>query len=88
VKRWFCSSFALVVALAPIADFASALAADILFESGTLGPTGIPRIEIANGSNVSPVVFVGVRIYLNQPVSTCAMRSVNTLLYLHCYTRQ
>jgi hypothetical protein len=44
--------------------------ADVLFESGTLGPTGIPRSEIAGGSNVSPVVFVGARFHLDQPVIT------------------
>ncbi len=44
--------------------------AAILFESGTLGPTGIPRTEIAGGSNVSPVVFVGVRFHLDPPVIT------------------
>ena len=43
---------------------------DILFESGTLGPTGIPRSEITGGSNVSPFVFVGVRFHSDQPVLT------------------
>jgi hypothetical protein len=44
--------------------------ADILFESGTLGPTGIPRTEVSGGSNISPAVFVGVRFHLDQPVLT------------------
>lgn len=39
-----------------------------IFESGTLGATGIPRTEITGGSNVSPVVFVGARFYIDQPV--------------------
>jgi hypothetical protein len=45
-----------------------------LFESGTLGPTGIARSEIANGTvegtNVSASIFVGIRFYLDQPVVT------------------
>lgn len=41
-----------------------------LFESGALGPTGIPRSEVTGGSNVSPFVFVGVRFHLDQPVIT------------------
>jgi len=45
-----------------------------IFESGTLGPTGIPRSEIANetvrGTNVGPVVIVGVRFHLDHPVRT------------------
>lgn len=44
--------------------------ADILFESGSLGPTGIPRSEVTGGSNVNPFVFVGVRFHLDQPVLT------------------
>jgi hypothetical protein len=39
-----------------------------IFESGTLGPTGIPRSEVTGGSNVNSAVFVGVRFYLDQPV--------------------
>jgi len=49
---------------------ANNLKAATIFESGTLGLTGIPRSEIAGGSNVSPVVFDGVRFHLDQPVIT------------------
>jgi hypothetical protein len=40
-----------------------------IFESGTLGPTGISREDIASigGSNVSASVFVGVRFFVDQP---------------------
>lgn len=48
----------------------SEASAEILFESGTLGATGVPRSEVVGGSNVSPVVFVGVRFHLDQPVIT------------------
>ncbi len=64
IARWFSM---LLVALAIVPH--SALAATI-FESGTLGPTGIPRSEITGGSNVSSGVFVGVRFHLDQPVVT------------------
>lgn len=45
------------------------VSAATIFESGTLGPTGIPRSEITGGSNVSASVFVGVRFYLNESVN-------------------
>jgi len=45
-----------------------------IYESGTLGPTGIPRSDIADeivaGTNISPDVFTGVRIFFDQPVIT------------------
>ena len=42
---------------------------DILFESGTLGVTGIPR-ESATATNVNQFVYPGVRFYLSQPAIT------------------
>jgi hypothetical protein len=60
----------LAVAFAFIGTATANASAATIFESGTLGPTGIPRSEIAGGSNVSPVVFVGVRFHLDQPVNT------------------
>lgn len=48
--------------------------ADILFESGTLGPTGVPRQDVLDqivlGANVNNNAFVGVRLQLTQPVRT------------------
>jgi hypothetical protein len=40
-----------------------------IFESGTLGPTGIPR-GVVPGANISGVVFNGVRFELTDPVVT------------------
>lgn len=52
----------------------AASSAAILYESGTLGPTGMTIEEIiANnvpGTNVNPAVFVGVRFELTQSVVT------------------
>ncbi len=63
----------LAVALASMITATSALAATI-FESGTLGPTGVTRSDIANetvaGTNVSAAVFVGVRFLVDRPVIT------------------
>jgi hypothetical protein len=67
MKRFSFSRACLALLLATTAGSASA---EILFESGTLGPTGIQRNEVTGGSNVSPVVFVGVRFHLDQPVFT------------------
>jgi hypothetical protein len=48
--------------------------ADVLFESGTLGPTGIPWSDLTNGTvpgtNVNKFVFPGVRFHLDQPAMT------------------
>ena len=48
--------------------------AAIIFESGTLGPTGIPFSDLVSGAvpstNVKDVVFTGVRFHLSQPVIT------------------
>jgi hypothetical protein len=49
---------------------------DIIFESGTLGPTGIPSEDVfspnpvVQGVNVHGSVFNGVRFELTQPVKT------------------
>lgn len=59
-----------VLSLCFYAALATGSNADTIFESGTLGTSGIPRSEITGGSNVSPVVFVGVRFHLDQPVLT------------------
>ncbi len=52
----------------------SAAQAATLFESGTLGPTGVTFQDIldgnASGSNVTEAVFVGVRFELTEPVLT------------------
>lgn len=46
----------------------------ILFESGTLGPTGIPysdlEDETVRGTNVNLAVYTGVRFFLEDPVVT------------------
>jgi len=48
--------------------------ADILFESGTLGPTGVTWSDLSSqtvpGTNISSFAFNGVRFRLNQPVIT------------------
>jgi hypothetical protein len=45
-------------------------AAAILYESGTLGPTGVPMSEFSNGnvpgSNINSSVFLGVRLHVSQ----------------------
>ncbi len=50
------------------------MAETILFESATLGQTGIPISELTNqnvpGTNVTPGAFAGVRFRLDQPVIT------------------
>jgi hypothetical protein len=64
MKRFLSAFLALLALSAPEASGAT------IFESSTLGPTGIPRNEIDGGSNVSPTVFVGVRFRIDQPVVT------------------
>lgn len=61
-----CSILSLVLVTSLIQSPATA---DILFESGTLGPTGIPR-GVVPGANVSASVFDGVRFQLTVPVVT------------------
>jgi hypothetical protein len=49
--------------------FVPVAGAAIIYESGTLGPTGVPRGTIP-GANVSATVFNGVRFELTAPVRT------------------
>lgn len=53
---------------------ANSVAADILFESGTLGSTGVTWDDLSSqavpGTNVKDSVFAGVRFHLDQPVTT------------------
>ncbi len=64
MKRFRCTCLAILLALA-----ANLCRADILFESGALGPTGIPQGSVA-ATNITPHVFTGVRFELTQPVIT------------------
>jgi len=68
------SLFFLLVAVGVFAMTAATINAATVFESGTLGPTGVLRSDIENeavrGTNVSANVFVGVRFFLDQPVIT------------------
>ncbi|MDZ4659158.1 MAG: hypothetical protein SH868_16425 [Bythopirellula sp.] len=59
----------LILALTLLLFRGTSARADMLFESGTLGPTGIPR-GVIPGANVSAAVFNGVRFQLTQPVIT------------------
>lgn len=62
-------AIALVVLVAVVTLPASPADATTIFESGTLGPTGLPQGSVA-ATNVTPAVFVGVRFQLTQPVVT------------------
>lgn len=66
--------FALVsILVLTICPFVSSAQAAILYETGTLGPTGITWEEVTSnqiGVNVSSAVFGGVRFQLNSPVAT------------------
>jgi len=64
------SGFLCLFCMGSVFLFPRIAAAEILFESGTLGATGIPRSEVVGGSNISPAVFVGVRFHLDQYVIT------------------
>ncbi len=63
-----------VAASASIAMTANLAAAATIFESGTLGPTGVEWQDILDqkvlGENVKPNAFTGVRFQLNQPSIT------------------
>jgi hypothetical protein len=52
----------------------NAASADVLFESGALGPTGVTWTELVNGTvpgiNITSHVFNGVRFELTSPVMT------------------
>ena len=63
----------ILAALCGIFAHSNCAFADVLFESGTLGPTGIPYADLGGavpGTNVNPFVFPGVRFELTQPVVT------------------
>jgi hypothetical protein len=60
---------ALILSAHSVVDRNSASGTTI-FESGTLGATGIPRSEVTGGSNVNPAVFVGVRFRLEDSILT------------------
>ena len=51
--------------------------ADVLFESGTLGLTGVSWSDATSGTvptvNISPHVFTGVKFHLDQPVLTTSV---------------
>jgi hypothetical protein len=72
-SRCFASAFSL--SCAAIFFTAADVSADTIFESGTLGPTGIPYSGLGGGtapgsSGVTPDVFSGVRFELSDPVLT------------------
>jgi hypothetical protein len=71
MKRILCISLA---AACWVSAHGSSAFADVLFESGTLGPTGITwgdlLAETVGGTNVRTVVFTGVRFELNEPAIT------------------
>jgi hypothetical protein len=66
MKRVFCIILAV---LCYFSTHANGAFADVLFESGTLGPTGIPQGSV-DATNITPNVFTGVRFELSQPVIT------------------
>jgi hypothetical protein len=57
-----------------ISCFVPVAGAAIIYESGTLGPTGMTWTDLISGSVpnsiISPATFNGVRFYLDQPVLT------------------
>ncbi len=55
--------------VACLAGKSSVTFAATIFESGTLGPTGIPQGSVA-ATNISPYVYTGVRFELTQPAIT------------------
>jgi hypothetical protein len=61
-------------ALGVVPWLSTPLSAAILYESGTLGPTGVTwddlLAETVGGTNIRSVVFTGVRFELHQPVVT------------------
>lgn len=63
----------LLVAFSICAARTSISNAEVLFESGTLGPTGVSFADLGGtvpGTNVNPFVFTGVRFELTQPIVT------------------
>ncbi len=63
------TTFAGTVFLSAVLLSPALATAATIFESGTLGETGIPRFAVP-GANVSDTVFDGVRFELTQPVLT------------------
>lgn len=63
-----------LLALLLVLGFAPFAGAGVIFESGTLGETGVIWADLLDetvrGSNVSNAVFPGVRFFLDQPVLT------------------
>src|SRR5688572_22009327 len=63
----------LAVALATMVTTTKA-SADVLYESGALGPTGVPFTDLVGGivpgTNINAFVFPGVRFELNEPAIT------------------
>ncbi len=73
-KIQFLRSFSMLVVMLSCPFAATQVNADILFESGTLGPTGVTWSDLSSqtvpGTNISSFAFNGVRFRLNQPVIT------------------
>ncbi len=71
MKRFFCI---ILGALCCVSAYASCVFADVLFESGTLGPTGVSWSDLANqsvpGTNISAFAYNGVRFELTEPALT------------------
>jgi hypothetical protein len=61
--------FALLAILAVVGPFVGFASAEIIYESGSLGPTGIPQ-GVVDAANVNGFVFNGVRFNLTSPVVT------------------
>lgn len=64
------------ICLGSVMLWANIATADILFESGTLGPTGVPYSQLGNtvpGTEVFSSIFPGVRFELTQPVKTTSV---------------
>ena len=70
----FMHNFSIVTVTLWCALTAADTRADILFESGTLGPTGVTYDDLladtVGGTRIADVVFTGVRFELSQPVRT------------------
>ncbi len=65
------SHFWSLLAAAAVVLSPGSATAEIIFESGTLGPTGVPFSDLTGGvvpgTNIKDVVFTGVRFKLKQP---------------------
>jgi hypothetical protein len=59
----------ILFAVGVVLSLSTQLSAAILYESGTLGPTGILQGSVA-ATNVNQSVYPGVRFHLSQPVIT------------------